>query len=293
MSMTATHDAARPEAGVLQDITVVSIALNLPGPVAAARLQEMGARVITVLPPAGDPTGELVPALFEDLHQGQEIRTVDMRSASGPAEMADILRNADVFLTSHRSGTLRKLGLDFASVHELYPQVIQVDIVGFAGARSDVPGHDLNYQAEAGLLIDTELPNCLLADMHGAEQAVSGTLAALYARVRDGGAGRHVVVSLSGAAEAIALPLRYGMTHRSSPLGGASPFYAVYRAATGRVAVGALEPHFARALTETLGIHDDHDVAAQLSAAFAGQTAEYWQSWGEERAIPITAVKAL
>ena len=68
--------SAAPLAGV----RVVTIALNLPGPAAAARLQELGADVVTVLPPSGDPVATLVPALYEELHRGQSVRTVDMKS---------------------------------------------------------------------------------------------------------------------------------------------------------------------------------------------------------------------
>ena len=68
--------SAAPLAGV----RVVTIALNLPGPVAAARLQELGADIVTVLPPSGDPVATLVPALYEELHRGQSVRTVDMKS---------------------------------------------------------------------------------------------------------------------------------------------------------------------------------------------------------------------
>ena len=100
--------SAAPLAGV----RVVTIALNLPGPVAAARLQELGADVVTVLPPSGDPVATLVPALYEELHRGQSVRTVDMKSEAGAAEMEQILAEADVFLTSHRSGALRRLAGD-------------------------------------------------------------------------------------------------------------------------------------------------------------------------------------
>ena len=83
--------SAAPLAGV----RVVTIALNLPGPVAAARLQELGADVVTVLPPSGDPVATLVPALYEELHRGQSVRTVDMKSQAGAAEMEQILAEAD------------------------------------------------------------------------------------------------------------------------------------------------------------------------------------------------------
>ena len=156
--------SAAPLAGV----RVVTIALNLPGPVAAARLQELGADVVTVLPPSGDPVATLVPALYEELHRGQSVRTVDMKSEAGAAEMEQILAEADVFLTSHRSGALRRLGLDADAVRARHRRICQVDITGYDGDRTDVPGHDINYQAAAGLLAPGAPPRILAADLHGA-----------------------------------------------------------------------------------------------------------------------------
>lgn len=283
----APDAAGLPLAGV----SVVSIALNLPGPLAAARLAELGARVTTVLPPAGDPVATLVPALFEELHRGQDVVTADLKEEAGRARLEELLAASDVFLTSSRAGALRRLGLDAAAVAARHPRVCQVDVTGYPGERADLPGHDLNYQAEAGLVAPEAMPRALVADVHGAERAVSAALASLHARGRDG-RGRAVVVALSDAAHAMALSLRHGMTAPDALLGGASPFYTVYPARTGHVAVGAVEPHFARALLAELGIAPQEDVGARLRAAFAAETAEHWQAWGEQRGIPLTALAA-
>lgn len=283
---------AAPREAPLAGVHVVSIALNLPGPVAVQRLQSLGARVTTVLPPSGDPMQKLLPDLFRELHEGQEVQSVDMRSDEGRHAMTELLRSADVFVTSHRSGTLKKLGLDFETVRASNGTVVQADIVGFPGERSDVPGHDINYQAEAGLLEETQVPRNLLADMHGSERAVSDILGALYARQQHDSA-QHVVTALSDAGTAIALPLRHGMTQARSPLGGSSPFYSIYPTADGRVAVGALEPHFAQTLVAGLGLDTGEDIRRQLQDAFREDSAPHWQQWGEEHGVPVTAVKDL
>lgn len=295
MSSTESRPTGEPTgsagAAPLAGVRVVSIALNLPGPVAAARLQELGADVVTVLPPSGDPVATLVPALYEELHRGQSVRTVDMKSADGAEEMEEILAGADVFITSQRSGTLHRLGLDAEAVRARHRRICQVDITGFAGERTDVPGHDINYQAEAGLLEPGPPPRVLAADLHGAERAVSAALALLWARGADGQGG-HAVVALADAAHALALPNRHRMTDPRSPLGGAAPNYGIYPAAEGHVAVGALEPHFAAALVEGLGLDPQGDVRAQLAEALLQREAAHWQSWGEERGIPLTALAA-
>lgn len=283
----------------LRGVIVVTMALNLPGPAAAARLRELGADVVTVLPPAGDPMASMSPSYFDELHAGQRVLTLDLKDDAGRTEMEELLAEADVFITSHRAGSLRRLGLDAAAVALRHPRVCQVDIVGFPGDRADVPGHDLTYQASGGLLPAVNgtapaVPRALVADMHGAEQAVSAALALLLARDRTGtGApGGQAQVSLAEAAAAVAAPIRHRFTDPDSPLAGGTPYYAVHPAAEGHVAVAALEPHFAEALRTALDLPDGtgDDVAAALATALASRTARDWQDWGEEHGIPLAAV---
>lgn len=133
--------------GALEDLVVVSIAQNLPGPVAAARLQGLGARVVTIQPPSGDPLRHQLPELFEHLHRGQAVLSLDLKSDEGRERLEGLLEGADLLLSSSRAGALRRLGLDFASVHPRHPGLCQVDLVGFPGdhadrprARSELPG---------------------------------------------------------------------------------------------------------------------------------------------------------
>ncbi|WP_144792115.1 CoA transferase [Kocuria palustris] len=298
---TATeHDAAEPskERGALEGIVVVSIALNLPGPVAADRLRRLGASVTAVVPPSGDPVQRLLPGLFDHLHRHQQLLTLDLKSPEGQQDMEGLLAEADVLLTSSRSQALRRLGLDAEAVRRRHPRLCQVDIVGFPGADSDRPGHDLNFQAGSGLLEPDRLPSTLAADMHGAEQAVSAVLGCLLARQRADAAetsgaaadGVHAEVALSEAARDLAVPVRWGMVREDSPLGGASPYYGIYPAAEGHVAVAALEPHFADALDRESRIDADADVRPQLSRFFARRSAREWEEWGARAGVPITAL---
>ena len=121
---------------------------------------------------------------------------------------------------------------------------------------------------------------------------ISGVLAGLLLR-HSSGEGNHQEIALSDAAVAMALPNRHGLTRQSSSLGGASAFYGVYAAAEGHVAVGALEQHFAQALTQQLNIDPDADIRGQLQRALAACTAAQWQAWGEEHGHPLTALTCL
>ena len=284
--------------GALEGVVVVSIALNLPGPVAAARLQGLGARVVTILPPSGDPLQHLLPELFDHLHRNQEVLSLDLKSEEGRDRLEDLLAGADLLLSSSRAGALRRLGLDFDSVHARHPGLCQVDLVGFPGEHADRPGHDLSFQAGAGLLEPDRLPRTLSADMHGAEQAVSAALALLLSRERHGtrgpdgrwaSGGGHEQTALSQAALDMALPVRWGMTAAESPLGGASPYYRVYPAAEGHVALAALEPHFVQALVG-LGLDPQGDVQDQLTRILAERTAKEWEDWADRSGAPLTAL---
>ena len=178
--------------------------------------------------------------------------TLDLKAEGGRAALERLLSAADLLVTAQRPSALARLGLGWEALHLRHPRLCQVAIFGFPAPRQEEAGHDLTYQAEAGLLQPPRLPATLLADMAGGERAVGAALALLLARARDG-AGRLAEVALSDAVEALAEPHRFGLTRPGALLGGGAPGYALYRAADGWVAVAALEPHFLERLVAGLG----------------------------------------
>ncbi len=237
----------------LRGVHVVSLALNLPGPAALMRLRALGARCTKVEPPAGDPMRSYCEAAYAHLQRGVRTVVLDLKSAAGQRRLQRLLARADVLLTSFRPSALAKLGLDAAALRARWPRLSLVRIVGAAGSRAEEAGHDLTYQAEAGLLDGRALPPSLLADMAGALMATEAVLAAL--RQRDAtGQGAVRDVALAEAAAWLALPRTWGLTGPGALLGGAHAGYRVYACADGRVAVAALEPHFARRLGELTGL---------------------------------------
>jgi len=132
------------------------------------------------------------------------------------------------------------------------------------------------------------LPRALIADLGGAEEAVSAAVALLLARER-GQEAQSTSVSLAEAAAHFALPYTYGLTTPSGILGGGWPGYNLYRAATGWVAVAALEPHFAERLVRELGI--ESLTSEVLAEAFGARTADEWENWAIPRDLPIRAVR--
>lgn len=271
----------------LRGIRVLTLAVNLPGPVAASRLGAMGASVVKVEPPGGDPLAGMCPGYYEDLSAGQEVVRLDLKERQARASLDDWLGKTDLFLTSSRPAALGRLGLSWPELHACFPGLCQVAIVGHPPPDEDAPGHDLTYQARFGTLSPPEMPPVLVADLAGAERAVSAAVSLLFARERGHGAG-YEQVALSGAARCFAGPLHWGLTESSGVLGGGFPGYGLYRAREGYVALAALEPHFWERLLRELGVEGDRQGLEQI---FETKTAEQWEKWAAERDLPLTAVK--
>jgi crotonobetainyl-CoA:carnitine CoA-transferase CaiB-like acyl-CoA transferase len=271
----------------LDGIHLVSLAGNVPGPVAAARLHAFGARITKVEPPSGDPLAQLSPAWYGELVGGQEVIRLDLKDPAQRPALDRLLAWADLLLTSTRPGALERLGMQTDALQARYPRLSQIAIVGYPAPEENRAGHDLTYQASAGLASPPQLPRTLVADLAAAERVVSAALALLWGRER-GHSARYVEVSLAEAAASFAAPLRHGLTGAGAPLGGALAGYRLYRARDGWVALAALEPHFWKRLAKELGLR--HGAAKELEQAFLVRTAGEWQEWARARDLPLAAV---
>ncbi len=271
----------------LEGIRDLTLAVNLPGPLAAAQLRRFGAAVLKVEPPAGDPLARARPEWYERLREGQQVLALDLKT-EGRGQFDEWLDGCDLLLTATRPAALRRLGLDGDTIRGRHPRLCQVAIVGDPAPRQELPGHDLTYQARAGLLDPPHLPRTCLADLAGAERVVSTALALLLARERGQG-DRYAEVSLAEAAEAFAAPWRHGLTTPDGVLGGAYPGYGLYRARAGWIALAALEAHFWDGLVRELDLAaPDHQ---QLQVTFLTRTAEEWEAWAEARGLPLVRVR--
>ena len=250
----------------LKGIRVLSLALNLPGPAALMRCRQMGATCIKLEPPAGDPMGHYNKPAYAQLHEGVKVSSADLKTEAGQKALHRELARADVLLTSFRPSALEKLQLGWKKLHKLYPALSQVAIVGAPGARAEEPGHDLTYLADNGLVNGLELPPTLYADMGGSLMASEAVLQATLAQ-RAKGKGVFIEVALSSAAGYLALPRNWGLTLPTGSVGGAHAGYRIYPCKDGRVAVAALEPHFAAALCAAAGV-----ASADMRSMFAPAT---------------------
>jgi crotonobetainyl-CoA:carnitine CoA-transferase CaiB-like acyl-CoA transferase len=273
---------------LLQGLRVVTTALNLPGPAACARLRDLGATVAKIEPPSGDPFEAFCPAWYRRLHEGIEVGRLDLKSETGRKAMAKLLASADLLVTAQRASALERLGLDSVGLREAHPRLCHVAITGHAPPDDELPGHDLTYLAEHGLVTPPQMPPTLFADMAGAERAVSTALALVISRARSG-KGATQSVALADAAAMLAQPLHEGLTRKDALLGGGFAGYNLYAARTGWVAVAALEPHFARRLAERFALREI--TIDSLRELFAAHDADYWEGWAREHDLPIVAVR--
>ena len=259
----------------LADVTVADLTRYLPGPFASRELLRLGARVVKIEPPEGDPVAASNPGAYHALNDGKEIITWDARTEPPPAA----LTAADVVLEGFRPGVLARLGVELADT------AILCSITGFGvdGPHALDAGHDLNYLGYAGALEDTApaLPPVQVADLAaGAQGAVIEVLAALLERARTG-RGAHLVVSMThGSHRFVAHRLRGEPVPRL--LTGGVACYRIYETADGRhVTVAALEPKFWRNLCDLLDRPDFLDRAfdphlPELAELFRTRTQREW-----------------
>ena len=263
-----------------QCLRLVSLAQNVPGPAAVARLVQRGAAAVKIEPPQGDALETLCKPWYDQLHAGVRVERLDLKSRDGMAMLQALLADCDLLVASQRPAALARLGLDAASLARDYPALRHLNIVGDT-ANPGQAGHDLTYQAQHGLLRQ-QMPLTLVADLVGAERAYAAAIELMIAAP-----GSHRVVGLANVMHDLAAPLRHGLTAPGGPLGGGNPAYGLYAARDGMIAVAALEPHFRARLYESLGLADGSDP----SAAFKTRTAIEWEEWARLLDLPIVAVR--
>jgi alpha-methylacyl-CoA racemase len=301
---TQPHSTS-PSFAPLQGIRILSLALNLPGPAALMRCQQMGASCSKLEPIApsslasADPMQHYSPDAYAQLHQGVTLLQANLKTPEGQTLLHTQLACTDVLLTSFRPSALDKLGLTWEQLHAQHPQLCMVRIYGSTQpASAEHAGHDLTYQAQAGLLKNGQMPTSLLADMAGATMASEAILQTLLLRAQSGGGHCHDI-GLEQAAHWLALPIQWGMTTANGDVGGAHAGYRMYRCTDGWVAIAALEPHFAKRLCQAAGMTEatgsvqdmrNPDVHSQLETWLQRHSCAEISAIAAQSDIPLQAI---
>jgi CoA:oxalate CoA-transferase len=187
----------------LSGIRVLDLTTFLSGPMASHTLGELGADIIKVEPPTGDPTrgGPAAPCspFWAALHRDRRSVVLDLKTEAGRAVLLDLAAGADVLLENFRPGVTSRLGITATDVRPRNPRLVYCSLTGYGatGPAAGQPATDGPIQAFAGALELTGAPVPLtVGDLSGAAHAVQGILAALYARERTG-EGCHLELSLA------------------------------------------------------------------------------------------------
>ena len=290
--------ALQPLAGLL----VVDLSWHLPGPFATRELLRLGARVVRLEPPGGDPLRRIAPTWDAALNAGKESVVCDLKQE--PELGHALCMRADVVVESFRPGVTARLGVGPSDVP---PRVVYCSFTGFGvgGSHAARAGHDLNYLGYAGALADTApaLPPIQVADLAaGSLSAVAEILAALLERERTG-LGRHLRISLTHGAHRL-VAHRVGGDPLPRLLTGGLASYAVYETADGRhLTVSALEEKFFRRLCELIGreelVERQYDADAQdeirgaLAESFAEKPLATWLAAFDREDVAVGPVSTL
>ncbi len=290
ISLREKYDDVSPamKANLLQNITVINVGLNLPGPKAAQILAEHGATVIKIEPPTGDSFETISPEWYAHLHEGVTIHRINIKTPEGRALMTELLSGADILITSQRPSALVRMGLAPQELQQRFPRLSIVNIVGSPEQDAEIPGHDLTYQTKVGLVTPPDMPRTLIADLAGAQRAAITALALYIA----GGGVREV--ALSDAAQGFSEPIQYALTQRGHFLGGGHAGYNIYATADGHIALAALEikfwNHLRHLIPELPESPLDPSAQTLLKEWFHSKPTADWAQWARQHDIPLEAI---
>ncbi|MBX9390457.1 CoA transferase, partial [Streptomonospora nanhaiensis] len=271
----------------LTGLVVVESTRRVQGPLAGHLLRLLGAEVVRVEPPGGDPLRGVPPmsgdcsARFLALNRGKRVVEIDIRTAGGRRDLRELAAGADVFLHNWAPGKAAALRLDSADLHAVRPGLVYA----YAGGWGEAPdaegllGTDFLVQAHSGLgaLVRPEgeppAPSLMtLTDVLGALTCVEGVLAGLLARLRTG-SGQRVDTSLYDAALVLCrTALRGRGAQRRWRRPRRSPLEGPLATADGHLALSARARRDPAELLRALGAPP---AAADLPAAVAAHCREH------------------
>ena len=193
----------------LEGVKVVELATFIAGPCCARYLADLGAEVIKVESPKGDPLrftavnegrpfGDAEDTSFTVENTGKKCVTLDTKSEAGRGALEKLIAEADIFITNIRPNGLKRSNLDYETLHAKYPKLVFGYVSGYGekGPDKDLPGFDFTaYFARGGIMgtmydVDS-MPMSPIAgfgDHQVGMYLASGILAALY-RARETGEG--------------------------------------------------------------------------------------------------------
>ena len=299
--------------GPLSGLRIIELAGVGPGPFAAMMLADHGAEIVRI----DRDEGLAIPD--DPIERGRTRLKLDLRDEADRNLFLELVADADALIDPFRPGRLEALGVGPDVLHDRNPKLVIGRITGWgqSGPLSQKAGHDINYLALSGMLASIgprdrpSVPVNFLADYGGgAMMLLFGMLAALL-EVRGGAARGRIVdaamcegASLIGTiVHALAAIGAWSRDREDNLLDGGMALYRPYRCSDGRfIAVGALEPGFARQFLGTLGLEDNalfddpmarecwNEQAEVLAERFAAEPSSHWLAAFENKDACVTPV---
>ncbi len=205
-------------AGALEGITVIEFSQIIAAPFCGMLLTDMGAEVIKVEPPEGEPWrifAQFIPnesKTFISLNRGKKSLPLDLNRPEAQQIAHKLIEQADVVILNYRPDVPAKVGLDYETLAKLNPRLIYCENTAFGrkGPDSYRPGYDIIIQAMSGLMAAInktmngvpQVPNHAAADFATGITMAWAISAALFARERTG-KGQKVEATLLATALAL------------------------------------------------------------------------------------------
>ncbi|HDS1737547.1 MULTISPECIES: CoA transferase [Pseudomonas] len=275
----------------LEGIRVLESCRRIQGPLAGHLLSLLGAEVIRLEPPGGDPLRNMPPCAegcsvrFDALNHLKRVREVDIKSAQGRAEIHALCAEADVFLHNWAPGKAAELALDAVDLHAAQPSLIHAYAGGWGDAQVDAPGTDFTVQAWSGVASriasasGTRGGTLFTAlDVLGGVISAQGICAALLERELHGH-GSQVHSSLLGAADLLLDPHSGAL----SP----SLLQGVFATGDDLLAIDCQTRQQHQALARLLGGEAD---PRRLHEQLRGAGSEHWLNACLQAGIPASVV---
>ena len=311
-------------------IMVLELARVLAGPWCGMTLADLGADVIKIEPPAGDDTRGWGPpfrdglsAYFACCNRNKRSMALDLRLPESRAIIEALIRQSDVVIENYRTGGAEHLGVDYATVKKINPDIIYCSISGYGRTGPDAykPGYDFAIQAEAGLMSITgpvaDTPyrtGTAVADIATGQNAAMAILAALIHRMKTG-EGQAIEISLfdsqlqllANSASAVLFS-----SNDAKRLGNQHPSivpYQVFSANDGHFVLAVASEKLWRDCCEVLGrkdllgdnrfannasrvVHRDA-LISEMEKVFAVESLSYWIALFEKAGIPIAPINTV
>lgn len=311
----------------LQGVKVIEICNVAAGPFCSMLLADMGADVIKIEHPDGGDTLRSWPPIsdgysenFASLNRNKKSVTLNLKNPADVQAARQLMRSADIVLENNRPGVMDRLGLGYADIRQLNPQIVYCSIsaYGQSGPRSQEGGFDLTVQAMSGLMsvtgeadgppVKCGVPVC---DFSAGLYAAFAIVSALRMAERNG-EGTHIDISMLGATLGIAALQTseyFGSGNNPRKLGSAHPRnapYQVFRCRQGYFGMAAGNNSLWKSVCQVVGrpeLFDDErftstSLRAQhqqalleiMESIFASEDAQYWLEQFRAAGVPCAPI---